>query len=76
MYKNVNDPILKDSGSGKILNVVNEAGWKDTVIWNPFGNEGMGYNEFVCVESVKFDPVVLDGGSSWEGVLSLHPGKL
>lgn len=42
VYKNVNDPILKDSGSGKILNVVNEAGWKDTVIWNPFGNEGMG----------------------------------
>ena len=35
------------------LNVVNEVGWEDTVIWNPYGNEGMGYNNFVCVESVK-----------------------
>ena len=35
------------------LNVVNEVGWEDTVIWSPYGNEGMGYNNFVCVESVK-----------------------
>lgn len=32
---------------------MNEAGWEDTVIWSPYGNEGMGYNNFVCVESVK-----------------------
>lgn len=77
VYKGVNDPILKDCGSGKVLNIINEAGWKDTVIWNPFGDEGMGYNQFVCVESVKFDPVTLEkGDSSWEGVLTLKPGKL
>jgi glucose-6-phosphate 1-epimerase len=35
------------------LNVVNEAGWEDTVLWNPYGEEGMGFNNFVCVESVK-----------------------
>ena len=35
------------------LSVLNTAGWEDTVIWNPYGNEGMGYNKFVCVESVK-----------------------
>jgi hypothetical protein len=23
------------------------------VLWSPYGNEGMGYNNFVCVESVK-----------------------
>jgi glucose-6-phosphate 1-epimerase len=76
VYKGVNDPVLKDSGSGKALNVLNKAGWEDTVIWNPYGNEGMGFNEFVCVESVKFDPVTLDAGSSWEGVLELKPEKL
>lgn len=76
VYKGVNDPVLKDSGKGKALNVVNEAGWEDTVIWNPYGNEGMGFNEFVCVESVKFDPVALDAGSSWEGVLVLKPEAL
>jgi len=35
------------------LAVLNNAGWEDTVIWNPYGNSGMGYNNFVCVESVK-----------------------
>jgi hypothetical protein len=35
------------------LTVSNTAGYEDTVLWNPYGNEGMGYNNFVCVESVK-----------------------
>jgi glucose-6-phosphate 1-epimerase len=35
------------------LTVLNTAGYEDTVLWNPYGNEGMGYNNFVCVESVK-----------------------
>ncbi len=35
------------------LTVSNGAGYEDTVLWNPYGNEGMGYNNFVCVESVK-----------------------
>jgi len=76
VYTGVNDPVLKDSGSGKSLAVLNQAGWEDTVLWNPYGDEGMGYNNFVCVESVKFDPVSLDGGASWEGVMSLKPGDL
>ena len=76
VYKGVNDPVLKDSGTSKALNVVNEAGWEDTVVWNPYGDEGMGYNNFVCVESVKFDPVTLDAGAEWEGVLTLKPEGL
>ena len=76
VYKGVNDPVLKDAGTGKALNVINEEGWEDTVLWNPYGDEGMGYNNFVCVESVKFDPVALDGGASWTGVLTLKPESL
>lgn len=76
VYKGVNDPILKDAGTGKALAVLNQAGWEDTVLWNPYGNEGMGYNNFVCVESVKFDPVSLDGGASWEAVMALKPSSL
>jgi glucose-6-phosphate 1-epimerase len=76
VYKGVNDPVLKDSGTGKALAVMNTAGWEDTVLWSPFGNEGMGYNNFVCVESVKFDPVTVDGGKSWEGVMALKPSAL
>lgn len=76
VYKGVNDPVLKDAGTGKALAVLNEAGWEDTVLWNPYGNEGMGYNNFVCVESVKFDPVTLDGGASWEAIMALKPEPL
>lgn len=73
VYKGVNDPVLEDSGKGKKLSVLNTAGWEDTVLWSPYGNEGMGYNNFVCVESVKFDPVTLEAGSSWVGEMALKP---
>ena len=53
VYTGVNDPVLNDKGTGKSLAVLNTAGWEDTVVWNPYGDEGMGYNNFVCVESVK-----------------------
>jgi glucose-6-phosphate 1-epimerase len=76
VHMGVNDPVLKDSGTGKALSVLNTAGWEDTVLWNPYGNEGMGYNSFVCVESVKFDPVTLEGGASWVGDMALKPDTL
>lgn len=76
VYKGVNDPVLNDKGTGKKLAVLNNAGWEDTVVWNPYGNEGMGYNNFVCVESVKFDPVTLDAGASWTGDMALKPESL
>ena len=53
VYMGVNDPVLKDTGTGKTLTVSNTAGYEDTVLWNPYGDEGMGYDNFVCVESVK-----------------------
>jgi glucose-6-phosphate 1-epimerase len=76
VYKGVNDPVLMDKGTGKKLAVLNTAGWEDTVVWNPYGNEGMGFNNFVCVESVKFDPVTLEGGSTWVGDMSLKPSSI
>jgi glucose-6-phosphate 1-epimerase len=75
VYKGVNDPVLEDTGTGKSLSVLNTQGYEDTVIWNPYGNEGMGYNNFVCVESVKFDPVTLEGGSTWVGDMALKPSS-
>jgi len=71
VYKGVNDPVLNDSGTGKSLSVLNTAGWADTVLWNPYGNEGMGFNNFVCVESAKFDTVTLPAGESWTGEMAL-----
>jgi len=76
VYKGVNDCVLKDEGKGKALKIVNSGGWKDTVLWNPYGDEGMGFDNFVCVESVAFDPVPLEGGKTWEAELKLVPTKL
>jgi len=76
VYTGVNDPVLKDTGTGKSLTVANTAGYEDTVLWNPYGDEGMGYNNFVCVESVKFNPVTVEGGASWTGDMSLSAGDL
>mmetsp|Transcript_16808 Transcript_16808/g.34235 ORF Transcript_16808/g.34235 Transcript_16808/m.34235 type:complete len:310 (+) Transcript_16808:33-962(+) len=76
VYMGVNDCVLKDSGKGKALKIVNGGGWKDTVVWSPYGNEGMGYKNFMCIESVAFDKVALAGGKEWSATLSLVPTKL
>ena len=76
VYTGVKDTSLRDTGKGKELFVNGIKGWEDCVIWNPYGNEGMGYNEFVCVESVKFDPVSVGAGSSWLGEMTLEPKPL
>jgi glucose-6-phosphate 1-epimerase len=46
------------------------------VVWSPYGNEGMGYKNFMCVESVAFDSVTLADGKSWSADLSLVPTAL
>jgi glucose-6-phosphate 1-epimerase len=76
VYTGVNDPVLMDKGTKKSLAVLNTAGWEDTVLWNPYGNEKMGFDNFVCVESVKYNPVSLDGGASWVGDMTLKPSSL
>ena len=75
VYKGVNDPAIVDSGTGKRVSVVTEEGWEDCVVWNPHGDEGMGYDGFVCAESVKFDPVSVEGGGEWVGRMKLVPGE-
>ena len=76
LYPGVCDAVLKDSGKGKALKIVNGAGFKDTVLWNPYGNEAMGADKFVCVESAALNPVALAPGADWSGTLSLVPTSL
>ena len=76
VYMGVNDCELKDQGKGKALKIVNGGGWKDTVVWSPYGNEGMGYKNFMCVESVAFEKVPLEGGKKWSATLKLVPTEL
>jgi len=76
VYKGVNDPVLTDKGTGKTLSVLNTAGYEDTILWNPYGAEAMGYNNFVCVESAKFDSVTLAGGATWTGDMALKAASI
>ena len=76
VYVGVNDCVLKDAGKSKQLGIENSGGWKDTVLWSPWGNEGMGYKNFMCVESVAFEPLNLNCFDSWTANLKLVPSKL
>ena len=70
----VSDPVLKDTGKKKKLTIQNSGGFQDTVIWSPYGNRAMGYEKFLCVESVAYDPVHLNPGDSWSASMTLIPG--
>ena len=76
VYMGVNDPAIEDTGTGKKLSVQTTSGWEDCVVWNPYGDEGMGFDNFVCAESVKFEPVTTGAGESWEANMSLKPSDL
>ena len=76
VYLGVNDPVLKDTGKKKKLAIKNDGGFQDTVIWSPYGNRGMGFEKFLCVESVAYDPVHLNPGESWSASMTLIPDPI
>jgi len=68
------DVQLVDSGRKSPLTISNVCGWSDTVVWNPYGDEGMGYDSFVCVESAQASsPVVLQPNEYWTAAANVVP---
>eukprot|EP01041_Mallomonas_annulata_P006054 gene6054-12207_t len=62
LYKGVNGPIvITDTGKGTKLTLTS-TGYSDTVVWNPYGNEAMGYDKFICVEPVQSTAVTAPVG--------------
>lgn len=52
--------------------IVHSRGFADYILWNPFGNEGMGFDSFVCVESgAVAKPVMLQPGEEWVGEMRI-----
>lgn len=46
VFKGVTGDIsINDAGNSRVLVVSNTEGWADTVIWNPYGNEGERANQ-------------------------------
>mmetsp|Transcript_27266 Transcript_27266/g.43872 ORF Transcript_27266/g.43872 Transcript_27266/m.43872 type:complete len:347 (+) Transcript_27266:64-1104(+) len=68
---------IEDAGKAKSLMIKSTQGWKDTVLWNPYGNENMGYEKFVCVEAAAaMEPVSVAPGQSWVADMDLIPATL
>jgi glucose-6-phosphate 1-epimerase len=68
------DVVLADAKRKSPLTISNTLGWADTVIWNPYGSEAMGYKNFICVESgVAAAPVRLEPGEYWTGAMNVVP---
>jgi glucose-6-phosphate 1-epimerase len=74
IYKDVlpGSVVLQDPSKGE-LEIISGEGWKDVVVWNPFGDEAMGADNFVCVESAALEPVTLAPGGVWDATLELVP---
>ncbi|MDC0526124.1 D-hexose-6-phosphate mutarotase, partial [bacterium] len=68
------DVVLSDAERPAPLTISNVLGWSDTVVWSPFGDEGMGFDSFICVESAQASaPVVLGPGEYWTGAMDVVP---
>uniref|UniRef100_A0A7S0Q6P5 glucose-6-phosphate 1-epimerase n=1 Tax=Coccolithus braarudii TaxID=221442 RepID=A0A7S0Q6P5_9EUKA len=74
VYEQVGGEVsLLDSGRKTSLKIASE-GWTDTVVWNPYGEEKMGYAKFVCVECAKaIMPIVVAPTAEWVGKMSITP---
>ena len=63
--------LLADSARPLTLS---NSGWSDMVIWNPYGDEGMGYDGFVCVEAAQASSSVSLGPKEyWTGAMDIIP---
>mmetsp|Transcript_25801 Transcript_25801/g.47173 ORF Transcript_25801/g.47173 Transcript_25801/m.47173 type:complete len:349 (-) Transcript_25801:282-1328(-) len=75
------DEVVKDVLPGKVvlkddkgeLEIVSRGGWRDVVFWSPYGDENMGYDKFVCVESAQIAGVQLKSGEEWDAGMALVP---
>jgi len=63
---------LSDPAKGS-LGIVSGGGWKDCILWNPYGDKNMGADNFVCVESAALDTVALKPKGSWVATMNLVP---
>jgi hypothetical protein len=74
VYQGVTGAITLEDPAKPTLLVDSRGGWADTVLWTPYGNEGMGFRKFICVEAVRSTlPVSLAAGDKWKGTMSLSP---
>merc|ERR1712232_35130 len=74
IYKNIfpGSVSVSDPSKGDLI-IEHGEGWRDAAIWNPHGNERMGADRFVCVESAAIDEVLLHPKATWIATMGLVP---
>ncbi|EKX47731.1 hypothetical protein GUITHDRAFT_151947 [Guillardia theta CCMP2712] len=73
IYSDCTDDIRLKDGDKEVV-IRSSQGWKDIAIWNPYGEEKMGYKNFVCIEhGVICEPVVLNPGDVWVSSVDILP---
>jgi len=73
IYKNIlPGSVVLDTGKGDLA-IASASGWQSVVVWNPYGDDSLGYKNFVCVENVATDPIALAPKASWEASMSIAP---
>lgn len=56
MWSDCTDPIsIVDSGKGTKTTITRK-GYQDTCVWSPFGDEKMGWDNYICVEPICGKP--------------------
>uniref|UniRef100_A0A7S0VZ96 glucose-6-phosphate 1-epimerase n=1 Tax=Hemiselmis tepida TaxID=464990 RepID=A0A7S0VZ96_9CRYP len=65
------DVELVDGDRSVLISPVNE--WKDLVVWNPYGEEKMGYKNFVCIENACLEPQEVPAGEWWDSSVEIRP---
>jgi glucose-6-phosphate 1-epimerase len=56
MWSDCTDPIkIIDSGKNTVTTITRK-GYQDTCVWSPFGDEKMGWDNYICVEPICGKP--------------------
>lgn len=62
LYKGCKGPVTITDTGKKTKTIVESKGFSDFCVWNPYGDEKMGFDKFVCVEPVSASPVKIPPG--------------
>ena len=73
IYADVTGPVTLHDGDKKVV-IKADSKWQDVVLWNPYGNDAMGYKNFICIENAVINkPVTLKGGEMWYASVTYAP---
>jgi len=75
VYQDVAGKVVIQDGDKKVTLECSEE-WPDLAVWNPHGDDKMGYKNFVCVEHGAIAKLVtVDPDDIWSATVSITPSR-